>query len=147
MAGSVQTLKINGCTNFDDIAGIDAAVHIRDPTLRVRVGNNFRAGGGDHCPVTASMVTMLMSIEYLRYRPAIVFRNGQTLRIVEWIDCQRVASFFTGDQVIKVPVGIAGPDLFNDQRNESSSFTVRALSLIATQNFRAKQVFDAVLAA
>ena len=57
---------------------------------------------------------MLVSIENLGNRPAIFFGGCKTLAVVSHVYGQCLASFFAGDKLVKITLGIAGPDVFDD---------------------------------
>ena len=110
VAGSIEAFELHGLTDFDDIAGADASIHVGNEFCCVDMGNDFGASLRDHCLVAADMVTVFMCIEDLGYGPAMFFCRGEALAVIQWIDRQRVTSFWAGDQVIEVAIRICGPD-------------------------------------
>jgi hypothetical protein len=55
-----------------------------------------------------------MGVQDLRDAPAVRLRLRQALPVVERIDRESLAGVGTGDQVVEVPVGVAGPDSLDD---------------------------------
>ena len=60
------------------------------------------------------MVAVFMRIKDLRNVPACCLGSVQAFFVIQRIDGQGLSGFGAGDQVVEVPVGIGGPDLFDD---------------------------------
>lgn len=113
VAGSIEAFELHGLTDFDDISGADAPIHVGNEFCCVDMGNDFGAGLRNHCLVAADMVAVFMRIEDLGYGPAMFFCGREALAVIQWINSQRVTSFGAGDQVIEVAIRICGPDSLN----------------------------------
>ena len=85
-----------------------------DPALGVDVRQQFSAGRGDHRLVAAGMVLVFVGVDDLRDLPALLFGARQALLVIQRIDRQRLAGLRADDQVVKVAVGVCGPDLFDN---------------------------------
>ena len=110
----IEALEFDGLADLDDVTRANAAIHIRNSFAGVFVRNDFRTRGIYDALVATRVVGMLMRVEDLRDRPATLIRHVQTLREVERVYRQRLASLRAGDQVVEITVGIAGPDLFDN---------------------------------
>ena len=66
---------------------------------------------------------MFMCVEYLRDFPAMFFGRCQTLLKVERINRERIPGFGAGNQVVKIAIRIASPDLLDDHCNSSAANT------------------------
>src|SRR5262245_22212762 len=75
---------------------------------------NRGAGLAHHRVVAARVVPVLVRIEDLRDREALVFRGLEALLVIERIDGERLAGFGARDQVVEVAVVVGGPDLLDD---------------------------------
>ena len=75
--------------------------------------NDFCAGRRDQPAVATGVVAVFVRIENLRDGPVIGRRDSQTLVEIQWIDRKRLAGLRAGDQVVKVPVRVRGPDLLD----------------------------------
>lgn len=114
VAGRIEAFEFDRLAHLNDIAGADTAIHIGYAIRCILVCNDFGTGRRDHRLVTADMIAMLMRVEYLGYRPAMFFGCREAFLVIEGIDSQRLTCFGACDQVIKVTVGVGGPDSFYD---------------------------------
>jgi hypothetical protein len=78
------------------------------------VRNDFRAGLLRHRRIAAGMVAVLVRIQDLCHVPACVFGRAQAFLVIQGIDNERLSRFRARDQVIEVPIVVAGPHLFDD---------------------------------
>ena len=100
--------------DLDHVAGLHAAIDIRDLAAGFVVRDHLGAGGLHHRGVAAGVVVVLVRVEDLRDAPAVLLGRGQALAVIERVDRQRLAGLFAGDQVVVVAVRVAGPDAFDD---------------------------------
>ena len=114
VARRVQNLELHGLAHLDDVAGAEPTRHSRDLVLRVLVRQDPGAGLLDHRVIAARVVAMLVRVEDLGDVPALLPGGLQALPVVEGIDRERLPGLGTDDQVIEIPVGVGGPDLFDD---------------------------------
>ena len=92
----------------------DPAIHVRDTSSRILVGDDLCAGRSDHALVAAGMIAVLVGIQDLCDSPASLRRNREALVEVQRVYGECVAGLRAGDQVVEITVGIPGPDLFDD---------------------------------
>lgn len=131
MAGRIEAFEFDRLTYFDDITGIDTAIHIGNTIRCILVCDDFGAGRRDHCLVSTDVVAVLMRVEDLGYRPTMLFSGGEALFVIQWVDRQRFTGFGAGDQVIKVSVRVSGPySLYNHLSISQSSLLLIYVSLL-----------------
>ena len=114
MARRVQHLELDGLADLDHVAGAKPAGHAGNLVLGILVRKDRRAGLPRPWRVAARVIAMLMRVQDLGDRPAILLGGRQALLVIERIDGQRFAGFLAGDQVVEVAIGVRGPDLFDD---------------------------------
>ncbi len=112
--------KLDAFADLDHVARGQPAVDAGDAVLRLRVRQKLGAGRRHHLRVAAGMVAVLVRVEDLRDGPAFGLRRGKAFLVVERIDRERLAGLGAGDEIVEVPAGIAGPDLF-DEHHETLS--------------------------
>src|SRR5271169_1753845 len=117
VARRIQTFELDRLADLDYIAGAQSAAHLRDLVLRVGMRQHRGASRSNHLLVAAGVVAMLMGVEDLPDGPALRPGGGEAFLMIQRIDCQRLAGFLAGDQVVKVATGVRGPDLFDDHRS------------------------------
>ncbi len=115
MTGRIEALEIDCGADLHYIPGTNAAIQSRYAICSIFMCNDRGAGRGYHRPVATGMVAVLVSIQDLRYCPAVSIGRFQAFRVVERINRQGIASFFAGNQVIEVSEGVTRPYLFNNQ--------------------------------
>jgi len=83
--------------------------------------NDLGAGGSsDHGRVATGMVAVFMAVQQLRNLPATHVCQRQAFFVIQRINREGSTGFRAGNQVIKIAVGIASPDAFNNQAFLSS---------------------------
>ncbi len=106
----VETLELQRASDPDHVALLQAAIDTPDPTCRARVGQHLGAGGPHQALVASRMVEVLVRVEDLGNGPALLPRHIQTQLPLQRIHRQGFAGLGTGNQVVKVSVGISRPD-------------------------------------
>lgn len=114
MTRCIQALHFHRFADFNYIAGANTAAHIGNGVGSVLMRNDTGACCGYHRFVATRVVAMFMGIEDLRDGPAVLLRDRQALLVVQRVNRQRVTGLRANDKVIKIAIGIACPDLFND---------------------------------
>ena len=114
VAGSVQRLQLHRPPDLDDVAGAEALVHARNLVLGVGMRQQLGAGGGDDGTVAADVVAMLVRVQHLGDLPALGLGPAEALLVVERINRHGLARLRANDQIIKISVGVACPDLLDD---------------------------------
>ena len=97
MTGRIEAFEFNRLAYIDDVAGANTAIHIGNAIYRISMCNDSGTGRSDHRLVTANMIAVLMRVEDLRYRPAMLLGCGETLPVIQWIDGQRITCFGAGN--------------------------------------------------
>ena len=113
MSGCIQAFELDSAANLYDIARTHTSKHVRNSVLCIGVRDDLRSGRRNESAIATGMIAVLMGIEYLRDGPVVIVSSRQALVVIQWINGQRLAGFRTGDQVIKVPVRVRGPDLLD----------------------------------
>ena len=116
MAGRIQRLKLDRSSDTDDVACRQPPVDATDLSGRLRMSQQPGSGCCDHCPIAADVIAVLMGVKDLGNLPAMFAGTCQALFMVERVDSQGLARFRAGDQIIKIAIGVTGPDLFDDHR-------------------------------
>jgi len=62
------------------------------------------------------VIVVFMGVKHLGDVPALILGGAQAFFMIQRIDGQGLASVGTYNQVIEVPVRVAGPNLLNDHR-------------------------------
>ena len=102
VARCIKTFQFHCLAHLDDVAGAHAAVNIGYSIEGVMVCDQRRAGGTDNAFVATGVIAVFVRIQDLRDRPAAFGSRRQAFLEVEWIDCERLAAFGAGDQVVEV---------------------------------------------
>lgn len=132
VTGCVETLQLDGCADFDYVAGADALVHIRDSAAGVLMRDHFCPCRFDDTLVTARMIAVLVRIQDLRNFPAASRSNGKTFPVVQRINRQRIARLRARDEIIKIAVRIVRPNLLNDHSAAPASNTNSPLTQVCS---------------
>src|SRR5690606_23486674 len=114
VAGRVEAFELHAAGDAAHVGVAYAARHRGNAGAGILVRDHGRAGGLDHALVAAGMVAMLVGIEDLRDRPAALARDGEAAAEIQRVDRERFAGFPARHQVVEIPQGVAGPDLFDD---------------------------------
>jgi hypothetical protein len=114
VARRIEAFELDRFADLDDVAGAEAAVDIGNRVLGVGVSQQGGAGGGNNRLVAAGMVTVLVGVEHAGDGPALGLGQTQALLVIQRVDGHGLAAIGAGDQVIKIPVRVSGPDLLDD---------------------------------
>src|SRR5256885_1992574 len=123
MARRVEAFQFDGLADLDDVTGLEAAVNALDLVLGAGMRQQFGVRRADDLIVAAGMVAVMVRVQHLRDAPALCLRGGEAFLVVERIDRERLAGFGAGDQVIEIPSGIGGPDLFDNHPSAPGVFS------------------------
>ncbi len=110
----VEAFELHRLPDFDHIARTKAAVDPRDLISRIFVCEQPRTGGGNHGAITSGVIAVLVCIQDLSDIPAFTFSRFQALLMIQRIDSERFAAFGADDEIVKVPISVSGPDLFDN---------------------------------
>ena len=121
VARGVQTLELHAAADPDRVAAGQAAIDAADARSGPGMCQDLRAGRGAQAFVPAGMVQVFVGVEDLRDREAARARDGEALAIVERVHGQRLARFGAGNQVVEIPVGVGGPDAFDEHATGRSN--------------------------
>src|SRR5437762_3549036 len=123
MARRVEAFQFDGLADLDDVTGLEAAVDALDLVLGAGMRQQFGVRRADDLIVAAGMVAVMVRVQHLRDALALCLRGGEAFLVVERIDRERLAGFGAGDQVIEIPSGIGGPDLFDNHPSAPGVFS------------------------
>jgi hypothetical protein len=114
MTGRIQALEFDRLSDFYDVACANPTIHVWNTGLCIPVCNDFCTSGVNDTLVTTRMITVFVCVENLCNYPTSLRRGSETFLVVQWVDCESVTRFRTGDQVVEVAIRITRPDLFDD---------------------------------
>jgi hypothetical protein len=114
VAWRIQGQEFYGFTDLNNIPCRQPDVHTGDFIYGIVMSQQFCPGRRDYFFVATCVVPVFVGVHYLSDCPALVAGFAQALFMIQRIDCQGFPSLRADNEVVKITVGVAGPDLFND---------------------------------